>query len=68
MKSVSIKIRKDGTIEIDFQGFTGSTCEIEFEKLKQLLESLGIKADLKERQLKPEYYVTTTETTYVTSW
>jgi hypothetical protein len=59
-KTVKIIIRKDGSIEVDFQGFRGRMCETEFEKLAAVLEQLGVKLSNTEKKHKPEYYVTET--------
>jgi len=48
---IVVRIRKDGTVVIDTQGFTGSLCK---EATKPLEEALG---EVLEEKLKPEYYL-----------
>ena len=57
MKKMKITIRKDGTQKVEVLGAVGPEC-VEFTR--QLESRLG--TQLGERELKPEYHDTETET------
>ena len=67
MKTVVVRLKKDGTVEVDFEGFVGRACEVELENIQELLKSLGVELSVSQRREKPEYYMQTTSTgIYVT--
>ncbi|NPA70776.1 MAG: hypothetical protein GXO26_08200 [Crenarchaeota archaeon] len=52
---------KDGKVDMDFQGFIGPSCFREHDKIRQILEKMGIKyEDIKTRE-KPEAKMTVGE-------
>lgn len=56
MQEIEITFNEDGTMKIDAKGFKGQGCITELKKLQKALEDLGIKTDITDQKLKPEYY------------
>lgn len=52
-KNITVIIDKKG-IHVDFNGFQGSTCYQEHEKLTLLLAKLGIQEEIENMQSKEE--------------
>jgi hypothetical protein len=50
MEQIVVRIKKDGTVEIEAVGFKGSACR---EATRPLEEALG---EVVEERLKPEFY------------
>jgi len=55
MKKIIIKVKPNGEVEIDFQGFVGNQCVVEREKLLTMLSNL-LNHEVKDVKLKPEFY------------
>lgn len=53
---VTFVVTKDGKVAMDFDGFRGKACLVEFEKIAEALRSAGINVGNVSRQLKPEFY------------
>lgn len=53
MKTITITVDTDGSVEIDAQGFSGSECK---DATKQIEDALGVKTSEKK---KAEFYRTT---------
>jgi hypothetical protein len=51
VEEIIVKIKEDGTVVIDTNGFVGSACK---EATKKLEEALGV---VESETLKPEYYL-----------
>jgi len=52
MKTVKFTVKEDGTVLFDFDGFEGTACLVEFQKLLKELEGLGIKIEGRETRMK----------------
>ena len=52
MKTIKFTIKEDGAILFDFDGFEGTTCLVEFQKILKELEGLGIKIEGRETRMK----------------
>jgi len=53
MKTVSIVI-KDGKVNLDFNGFSGHTCEDEEDTIRALYGKMGVKTDVEYSDNKRE--------------
>jgi len=60
MRRIIIEVR-DGKVKVDFQGFIGRTCFEEHDRLRRLLEQLGIKYENVKIREKPEARLTVGE-------
>ena len=67
MKVIRFVIKKDGSVEIDYQGFVGNQCHIEHEKIVELLKSLGVKFETVVEKEKPEAKIRSEEALYITA-
>ncbi len=47
----------EGKVLIEAEGFKGSVCITETEKIISILKQLGIEIDVEEIQKKPEFYL-----------
>jgi hypothetical protein len=56
MKEVKIRIKKDGTTEIETSGFKGNECLEETDRILKQADDLGISLEVKDRKKKAEYY------------
>ncbi len=65
MKTIRIIIKKDGNIELDFNGFIGNECYISRDKLLEILKKLGVDNKIVIDVPKPEAKIV--EKTYITS-
>ena len=54
-KKIVIKIKPNGEVEMDFQGFVGNQCFVERKNLETMLANLLQHSEV-EIKLKPEYY------------
>lgn len=63
MRRVVIRIRPDGTVVRDYQGFVGEECDIEDAKLTAKLSARGVSENVKKKEYKPEYYAVKEEET-----
>lgn len=56
MKSIRIVINEDGSIETDYSGFVGESCERSINSLIERLREKGIKMTKKETRKKLGVY------------
>jgi len=54
MKQVKAEINKDGKIRIEFIGFRGNECVEERERLRKIMQDLGVILEVKEIRRKTE--------------
>lgn len=56
LQQVRIIIKKDGSIEILYQGFQGEQCFIEAQRIYNQLKALGVNVEIKQIKKTQEYY------------
>jgi len=55
-KTILTTIDYQGNVHLDFAGYTGSECAQEEERLRRELITLGLQAEIRGRQRKPEEF------------
>lgn len=56
MKNVKVIIKEDGSVIIEYNGFQGSECFLEAQRLYEKLKSAGVQVSIQQTQVKPEFY------------
>jgi len=51
---IRIIVTRDGEVQFDFDGYQGSTCLSEFERIARALMKQGIEVEVVSQVLKPE--------------
>ncbi len=56
-RSITIKIKADGSVEVLTSGFAGPSCIAEFEKIAAAMSNLGVQLETREIVPLTEYYL-----------
>ena len=64
MRKITVTIDKDGTINMDMNGYKGEECVRHADKIKQRLQELGVNTEDQSSEKKREFYETEDEVTY----
>mgnify|MGYP000515856738 CR=1 FL=1 len=66
MREVTIRVKKNGVVEFDFNGFRGRECFRARDKILELLRrKYGVNVDIEYEEKKPEAYVEEEEFEYM---
>jgi len=65
IKTIRIKIEKDGKIVLDFDGYIGRACIRERDLILQLLQQLGVNTHIEDTEFKPSYFMVSEEEEHV---
>lgn len=57
MKRIVVEVEGDGKVVLRTEGFRGSTCLVEAEKLIGVLREMGVDVETKSIQKTREFYV-----------
>jgi len=67
VRTVEVLIGSDGVVKVKYQGFVGSACYREAERIYNHLKKLGVNVKIEQVTPTAEAYITSSTTTKVTN-